>query len=89
MTDREGTFAVEKLLTATMGPDGRGCSLTRSTEAWRRGEIVPDPTEAERQAMALHLVPAVNALVTEALVRSGATREELQQELKRRRNRRG
>ena len=82
--DREGASAVESLLGATMGPEGR-CTLTRFTEAWRRGNIVPDPTEAERQAMTLHLAPAVNALVTEALARSGATREELRQERNRRR----
>lgn len=82
--NREGASAVENLLAATMGPEG-GCSLTRFTEAWRRGAIVPDPTEAERQAMTMHLAPAVNALVTEALARSGATREELQQEWDRRR----
>ena len=36
--------------------------------------------------MTLHLAPAVGALVTEALARSGATREELQQERNRRKN---
>ena len=85
ITDREGAEAMENLLAATKGPDGSGCSLTRFTEAWRRGNIVPNPTEAEWQAMTMHLAPAVNALVTEALARSGATREELQQELNRRR----
>ena len=84
ITDQKGAEAVENLLAATMGPEG-GCSLTRFTEAWRRGSIVPDPTEAERQALTHHLAPAVGALVAEALARSGATREELQQE----RNRRG
>ena len=84
ITDREGAEAVESLLGATIGPEGR-CSLTRFTEAWRRGGIVPDPMEAEWQAMTLHLAPAVEALITEALARSGATREELQQERNRRR----
>ena len=84
ITDREGAEATENLLAATTGLDGSGCSLTRFTEAWRRGDIVPDPTEAEWQAMTLHLAPAVNALVTEALARSGATWEELQQERNRR-----
>ena len=79
ITDRDGARAVENLLAATMEPEGR-CSLTRFTEAWRRGTIVPDPTEAERQAMTRHLAPAVGALVAEALARSGATREELQRE---------
>ena len=49
------------------------------------GGVVPDPTEAEWQAMTLYLAPAIGALVTEALDRSGATREELQQERDRRR----
>ena len=84
ITDQRGAEAVESLLGATMGPEWR-CSLTRFTEAWRRGGVVPDPTEAERQAMTLHLAPAVNALVVEALARSGATRGELQQERNRRR----
>ena len=85
IADQKGAEAVENLLAATMDPDGTGCSLTRFTEAWRRGNIVPDPTETERQAMTLHLAPAVGALVTEALAWSGATREELQQERNRRR----
>ena len=84
ITDRDGASAVESLLAATLGPDGSGCSLTRFTEAWRRGDIAPDATETEWQAMALHLAPAVGALVTEALARSGATREDLQQERNRR-----
>ena len=80
IADQKGAEAVESLLAATKGPDGTGCSLTRFTEAWRRGGVVPDPTEAERQAMNRHLAPAVGALVTEALARAGATREELRQE---------
>ena len=84
ITDQKGAEAVESLLAATMGPEG-GCSLTRFTEAWRRGGVVPDPTEAEWQAMTRHLAPAVRALVTEALARAGATREELRQERNRRR----
>ena len=84
ITDRKDAEAMESLLAATMDPDGR-CSLTRFTEAWRRGGVVPDPTEAEWQAMTLHLAPAVGALVTEALARSGASREELRQEQDRRR----
>ena len=37
ITDQEGAEAVENLLAATKGADGTGCSLTRFTEAWRRG----------------------------------------------------
>lgn len=55
----------------------QGCSLTRLTEAFRRGDTVPDPTGPERQAIGLHLVPTVNMLIEEALARSGATREDL------------
>ena len=84
ITDQQGAEAVESLLGATMGPEG-GCSLTRFTEAWRHGGVAPDPTEVERQAMALHLAPAVNALVTEALAPSGATNEDMEQERGRRR----
>ena len=74
ITDEKGAEAVENLLAATVRRDGSGCSLTRFTEARRRGDFASDPQEAERQAMTLHLAPAVNALVTEALARSGATR---------------
>ena len=82
--DRESASAVESLLDATKGPGGNGCSLTRFTEAWRRGDFSPDPTETEWQAMARHLAPAVNALVTEALARSGATKDDMEQERDRR-----
>ena len=87
ITDRKGAEAMENLLAATMGPDGSGCSLTRFTEARRREDFAPDPTEAKWQAMNLHLALAVGALVTEALARSGATWEELQQERNRRKGR--
>ena len=85
IADRKGARAMEHLLAATTEPDGQGCSLTRFTEACRRGGIVPDPTEPERQAIGLHLAPAVNALIAEALARSGATREDIRQEKLRRR----
>ena len=71
---------MEALLAATAGTDGQGCSLTRLTEARRRGNFVPDPTEQEREALSLHLVPAVEVLIAEALARSGATKEDLRQE---------
>ena len=82
---REGAEAIEALLEATRGPDGHECTLTRFTEAYRRGNVVPDPTEQEQEALSLYLVPAVNTLIDEALARSGATREDLQQERNRRR----
>ena len=87
IADEKGAEAMESLLAATNGPDGSGCSLTRFTEAWRRGGFAPDPTEAEWQAMALHLAPAVGALVTEALARSGATKDDMEQERNRRKGR--
>ena len=85
ITDQEGARAMENLLAATKGPDGTGCSLSRFTEAWRRRDFAPDPTEAEWQTMNLHVAPAVNALATEALARSGATKEDMEQERDRRR----
>ena len=85
IADRKGAKAMEHLLAATTEPDGQGCSLTRFTEACRRGDIIPDPTEPERQAIGLHLAPAVNTLIAEALARSGATREDIRQEKLRRR----
>ena len=85
MGDRNGAQSVEALLNATRGPDGHRCTLTRLTEAWRRGDIVPDPTEQEQQAIGVYLVPAVNVLINEALTRAGATREDLREERIRRR----
>lgn len=84
VTDGKGAEAVENLLAATMGPGGSGCSLTKFTETRRRGDFAPDPTESEWQVMTIHLAPAVGALVTEALARSGATREDMEQERDRR-----
>ena len=85
ITDRNGAQSMDALLAATAGSDGQGCTLTRLTEAWRRGEIVPDPTEVELKAISAHLAPAVNALIDEALARSGVTREDLQQRRRRHR----
>ena len=87
--DRDGADAMASLLAATKGTDEQGCSLTRFTEAFRRGDIVPDPTGSERRAIGLHLAPAVNALISEALDRAGATRDELCEEKLRRRGRPG
>ena len=84
ITDQKGAEAVENLLAATKGPDGNRCSPTRFTEAWRRGDFAPGPTEAEWQATTLYLAAAVVALVTEALARSGATQDDMEQERNRR-----
>ena len=51
ITDRRGAKAAKALLEATRGPEWHGCTLTRFTEAYRRGDIVPDPTEQEREAL--------------------------------------
>ena len=83
--DRNGAQSMEALLAATEEEDRTRCTLTQFTEAFRRGDIVPDPTAQEQEALSLYLVPAVNALIDEALARSGATREYLQRELNRRR----
>ena len=69
VADRNGAKAMEDLLSATADPDGQGCTLTRFSEAYRRGDIVPDPTDAERGAIGRHLVPAVNTLIAESLAR--------------------
>ena len=85
ITDRNGSLAMKAPLKATKGPDGHVCTLTQFTEAFRRGDVVSDPTEQEREAISLYLVPAVNALIDEALLRSGASIDDLQQERNRRR----
>ena len=43
ITDEKGAEAVENLLAATVRRDGSGCSLTRFTEARRRGTSPPTP----------------------------------------------
>ena len=43
IADGERAEAMESLLAATARRDGSGCSLTRFTEAWRRGGVVPGP----------------------------------------------
>ena len=84
ITDRRGTQALEALLAATRMADRKGCTLNRLSEAYRRGDIIPDPTDAELRSLGLHLVPAVNSLVAEGLTRYGATTEDLKQERNRR-----
>ena len=86
IADRDGARAMEELLRATTEPDGRRCGLTELSEAFRRGHIIPDLTDSELEATKSHLLPAVNALITEALARCGATRDDIQQERLRRRS---
>ena len=88
IADRDGAKAMEELLKATTEPDGRRCGLTELSEAFRRGEIIPDLSDSELEAVIRYMPPAVNALITEALARCGATRDDLQQERLRRRSQR-
>ena len=78
--DREGARAMENLLAATTGPDGRGCSLTGFSEAYRKGTPYPDMREGELEAVKRWIRPAIDALITEALARSRAARENLHRE---------
>ena len=74
----------EELLKATAEPYGLGCRLTTLSEAFRRGDIIPDLSDSEMEAVTRYLLPAVNALITEALIRCGATRDDIHQERLRR-----
>ena len=87
IADRNGARAMEELLSATSEPDGQGCRLTAFSEAFRRGDIMPELSGPEGEAVGRHLAPAVNALITEALARSGGTWEDIQQEKHRRTSR--
>ena len=77
IADREGALAMENLLAATTGPDGLGCSLAALTEAHLRGEPPPELSEPEWDAVRRCLPTAVDALIREALARSGTDREDL------------
>ena len=80
VADREGAQAMEDLLAETAGPDGTGCRLTRFSDAYRRGTPYPDLSEGELKAVKLWIRPAIDALITEAMARSGAVREDLGRE---------
>ena len=86
VADRNGARAMEELLSATAGPDGQGCRLTGFSEAFRRGDLMPELSEPEQEAVRRYLAPAVNMLIAEALARSGGTREDIQEERQRRRS---
>ena len=85
IADRDGARAMEELLRATADSDGRRCGLTELSEAHRGGDIEPDLSDSELEAVTRYLLPAVHALITEALARCGATREHIEQERLRRR----
>ena len=86
IADRDGVRAMEELLRATADSDGRRCRLTELSEVFRRGDIEPDLSDSDLEAVKRYLLPAVNALITEALARCGATRDDIQQERLRRRS---
>ena len=69
---------MEDLLAATTEPVGLGCSLAALTEAHLRGEPAPELSEREWDAVRRCLPTAVDALIREALARSGTDREDLQ-----------
>ena len=71
---------MENLLAATIGPDRRECSLTGFSEAYRKGTPHPDMREGELEAVKRWIRPAIDALITEALARSGAAKEDLRRE---------
>ena len=77
IADRKGAEAMESLLAATTGPNGMGCSLTAFSEAYRRHEPVPELSEPEWEAVQTCVPMAVDALIREALARSGAARQDL------------
>ncbi len=69
------------------GPAGRhhragrdGMRLTAFSKAFRRDEDPPEMSEPEWDAVRRYLPPAVDALIAEALARSGAVREDLRRE---------
>ena len=86
VADRNGARAMEELLKGTAGPDGQRCRLTEFSEAFRRGDFMPELSEPEQEAVRRYLAPAVNMLIAEALARSGGTREDIQEERQRRRS---
>ena len=82
IADREGARAIENLLAATTGPDGTGCRLTAFSDAYRRGTEYPGMSDEELEAVKRWARPAIDALITEALARSGTTREDLRQAMR-------
>ena len=71
---------MENLLAATAGPDGQGCSLTAFSGAFRRDTPYPGMSDGELGAVNRWKRPAIGALITESLARSGAIREDLRRE---------
>jgi len=63
------------LIAATTAPGQPGCSLTRFTEALRRGTPMPHPTDCEMQALDRYFLPAAEALIAEAMASAHVTFE--------------
>ena len=79
VSDRNEARAMEDLLRGTAGPDGQSCRLTEFSLATRRGDLMPRLSDAEEEAVRRHLAPVVETLMAEALARSGATREDMEE----------
>lgn len=75
IADRRGARAMNDLIAATTAPDKPGCSLTRFTEAVRRGTPIPQPTDREIRALDRYFLPAAEALVAEAMTTAHVTFE--------------
>ena len=71
---------MEHLLAATTGTDGLGCSLAAFTEAYLRDEPAPELSEREWEAVRSCLPTALDALIMEAVARSGVAREDLRRQ---------
>ncbi len=82
IADREGARSMENLLAATTGPGGSGCRLTAFSDAYLRGTEYPGMSDEELEAVKRWARPAIGALITEALARSGATREDLRRAMR-------
>ena len=82
IADREGAQAMENLLAATTGPDGTGCRLTAFSDAYRKDTEYPGMSDGELEAVKRWARPAIGTLITEALARSGATREDLRRAMR-------
>ena len=57
VADRNGAKAMEELLSTTVEPSGQGCRLTAFSEAFRRGELMPELSEPEREAIGQPVLP--------------------------------
>ena len=75
----QGQKAMGNVLAVTKGPVGKGFSPSGFTGGLAMGDFSLESTEADCQAMNLHLDPVVGALIAEELARSAATREDMEQ----------